>query len=60
MGLNQGVIYDQRGVYLTGTYHGDSDLQLLWMNANNDSLEYLWIKSNKWFHQFGNQIKISI
>ena len=38
---NQGVIYDQRGVYPTGTYHGDSDLQLLLMNANNDSLEYL-------------------
>ena len=29
MGSIQGVIYDQRGVYPTGTYHRDSNLRLI-------------------------------
>ena len=59
MGSTQGVVFDEHGVDPTGTYHEDSDLQPLWINANNDSLDYSWIKSNKWFQQFRNQIEIS-
>ena len=48
----QGVISDEHGIDPTGINHEDFDLQLLSINANNDSLDYSWIKSNKWFHQF--------
>ena len=55
----KGVISDDHGVDPRGTYHEDSDLQLLRINANNNSFDYEWIKSNKWFQQLRNQIEIS-
>ena len=40
MGSIQGVISDEHGVDPKETYHENSDLQLLRINANNDSFDY--------------------
>ena len=50
MGSIQGVIFGEHGIDPTGTYHGDSDLQLERINVKNDSLNYSYIGSNKRFH----------
>ena len=36
----KGVISDDHGVDPRGIYHEDSDLQLLRINANNNSFDY--------------------
>ena len=50
MGSIQRVISAEHGIDPTGIYHGDSDLQLERVNVKNDSLNYSYIESNKWFH----------
>ena len=45
MRSTQGVVSDEHGVDTTGAYHEDSDNEPLWINANNDSLDYSWSKA---------------
>ena len=49
LGSIKGVISGEHGIDPTGTYHGDSDLQLERINVKN-SLNYSYIESNKRFH----------
>ena len=59
MGSIQGVISDEHGVDLTGTYHGDPDLQSKRIHTKNYSLDYPPAKSIRWFQLCRNQIEIS-